>query len=71
MISESHAMSKRQHLNDNALHCIALHANCSNLRIQDIEEGIARLEMEHPGSEIPVVSSEIFIFAEKGKVHVK
>jgi len=32
---------------------------------EDIEEGIARLETEHSGSEIPVVSSEIFIFAEK------
>ena len=58
-------MSKRQHLDNNALHCIALHANCSNLQIQDIEEGIARLEKEHSGSETLVVSSEIFIFAEK------
>ena len=46
-------------------HFIAMHDNCSNLQIQDIEEGIARLERDHSGSEIPVVSSEIFIYAEK------
>merc|ERR1712192_213343 len=32
---------------------------------EDIERGISELERKFPGGEIPVCSSEIFIFAEK------
>ena len=35
------------------------------IAMQDIERGVAELERKHPGAEIPVVSSEIFILAEK------
>ena len=53
------------------LNVAALHANCSNLRIQAIEEGIAGLEKEHSGSKIPVNSSDFLIFAEKNKLKCK
>ena len=60
------SLEKATHLN-----VAALHANCSNLRIQAIEEGIAKLGKNTLGRKYRWSAVIFLYFSEKRKVQVK